>query len=115
MALADVEQCHEDTAWTRLYGDGDTHLKPPMSRGTMVRISKNKVVFDNGYMPNWSKEHLTVDEVLIPRCGNKSRVYKITDDNGDPVKVVWYPEELQQISQNQYRIERIFKHRKATD
>ena len=51
----------------------------------------------------------------IPRRGNTRRVYKIADYNGDPVKGVWYPEELQQLSQNQYRIERVFKRRKAAD
>ena len=66
-------------------------------------------------MPNWSKEHFTVNEVPIPRCGNKRRVYKIADYNNDTVKGVWYLEELQQIFQNQYFIKRIFKRHKATD
>ena len=49
------------------------------------------------------------------RRGNKRRVYKIADYNGDLVKGVLYPEELQQIYQNQYRIERVVKRRKAAD
>ena len=85
MAPADVEKRHEDTLWTRLYGDCNTHLKPEMPRNSMVRISKNKGVFDKGYMHNWFKEHVTVDEVPNPRRGNKRRVYKIADCNGDPV------------------------------
>ena len=93
----------------------ETHLKPAMKRNSMVRISKNIGVFDKGYMPNWFKEHFTVDEVPNPRRGNKHRVYKIADYNGDTVKGVWYPEELQQISQNEYRIERVLKRRKAAD
>ena len=36
-------------------------------------------------MPNWSKEHFTVNKVQIPRGGNKRRVYKIAEYNGDPV------------------------------
>ena len=115
MAQADVAKRHKHTLWTCLYGDGDTHLKPAMPRNSLVRISKNKGVFDKGYMPNWSKEHFTVDEVQNPRRGNKRRVYKIADYNNDPVTGVWYPEELQQISQNQYRIERVLKRRKAAD
>ena len=51
----------------------------------------------------------------IPCRANKRLVYKIVDYNGDLVKGVWYHEELQQIFQNQYRIERILKRRKATD
>ena len=79
MAPADVEKRHEDTHWTRLYEDGDTHLKAAMPRYSMVRKSKNKGVFDKGYMPNWSNEHFTVNEVLNPCRGNKRRVYKIAD------------------------------------
>ena len=86
-----------------------------MPDGAMVRISKNKGVFDKGYMPNWSKEHFTVSEAPGPRRGTKRRVYKIADYNGEPVKGVWYPEELQQITNNQYRIERVLRRRKATD
>ena len=115
MAPADMDKRQDYTLWTRLYGDGDTHLKPPMPRGSSVRISKNNSVFDKGYMLNWSKEHFTVDEVPIPRRRNKRRVYKIAHYNGDPVKGVWYPEELQHISQNQYRIERVLKRGKAAD
>ena len=74
MAPADVDKSHDDTLWTRLYGDGDTNLKPLMIDGTMVRISKNKGVFDKGYMPKWSKEYFTVDETPIPRRGNKRRI-----------------------------------------
>ena len=115
LAPANVKTRHEANILARLYGDGDTHLKPPMLRGSMVKISKNKGVFDKGYMPNWSKEQFTVDEVPIARRGNKRRVYKNTDYNGDPVKGVWYFEELQQISQNQYRIVRILNRRKEAD
>ena len=115
MAPADVEKKDEDRLWTRLYGDGDTHLKQPMHNGAMVRISKNKGVFEKGYMPNWSKEHFTVAEAPAPRRGNRRRVYKIADYNGEPVKGTWYPEELQQITDNQYRIERILRRRKAAD
>ena len=72
-----------------------------MPRGAMVRTSKNKGVYDKGYMPNWSKEHFTVNEALSPRRGNRRRVYKIADYNGEPVKNAWYLEELQQITDNQ--------------
>ena len=115
MAPADVDKKDEDRIWARLYGDGDTHLKSTMPPGAMVRISKNKGVFDKGYMPNWSKEHFTVAGVPAPRRGTKRRVYKIADYNGEPVKGVWYPEELQKISSNQYRIERVLRRRKAAD
>ena len=52
MAPADVEKKDEDRLWVCLYGDGDTHLKPPIPQGAMVRASRHKTIFDTGYMPN---------------------------------------------------------------
>ena len=88
MAPADVDKRHKNSLWTSLYGLGDTHLKPAMPFGSMVRITKNKGVFGKGYMPNWSKENFTFDEAPIPSRGNKRRVYIIVDYKGDPVKGV---------------------------
>ena len=42
-------------------------------------------------------------------------VYKINDYNGEPVTESWYDEELQHISDNQYRIERVLRRRTAAD
>ena len=88
MTLANVEKRHEDTIWTHRLGDRDTHINPPMARGTMVRISKNIGVFDKGCMPYWSNEHFIVEEAPIPRRKNICRVYKISDYNNDSVKRV---------------------------
>ena len=52
MAPANVENHHENTVLTRPYGDAVTHMKQPMERKTLVRISKNQIVFDKEYMPN---------------------------------------------------------------
>ena len=30
----------------------------------MVQASSNKTIFDNNYMQNWSKEHLTVSKAV---------------------------------------------------
>ena len=81
----------------------------------MVRISKSKGVIDKGYMPNWSKEHYTVDAAPAARQGSTRRVYKIRDYNGEPVTGTWYNEELQHISNNQYRIESVIRRRSAAD
>ena len=90
-------------------------LKTPIPHGAIVRISKHKGVFEKSYMPNWSKEHFNISETSEVRRGTKRRVYKIEDYNGEPVKVVWYREELQQITDNQYRIERVLRRRKAAN
>ena len=62
MAPAAVKKIDENCLWVRLYGDGNTYLKPGLERGSMVRISIKKGVFEKGYLPNWSKEHFTVAE-----------------------------------------------------
>ena len=112
MAPAAVKKCDENRLWVRLYGDGNTFLKPGLERGSMVRISKSKGVFEKGYLPNWSKEHFTVAETTDDKRRANKRVYKIEDYNGESVTGTWYPEELQHITDNQYRIERVIRRRK---
>ena len=83
--------------------------------GTMVRASKNKKIFDNGYMPKWTKEHFTVSQALPSKRGTKRRIYKLVDYNNDELKGTWYPEEIQEISGDQYRIEKISRKRTLSD
>ena len=116
MAPVDVDEKHQNKIWARLYGDGNTELKRRrLTEGAMVRISKAKALFEKGYMPNWSKEHFIVRRSPPMRKGTKRRVYKIKDDSGEEVSGSWYPEELEQISNNQYRIERVIRKRTAPD
>ena len=81
----------------------------------MVRASSQKTIFDKGYMPNWTKEHFTVSQALPVRRGSKRRVYKLMDYNNDEVKGSWYPEEIQKITDNQYRIEKVLRRRNLPD
>jgi len=115
MAPAQVARKHENRLWTKMYGDGDTHLKPVIPKGAMVRLNKSKGVFDKGYMPNWSKEHFQVRDVPQPRKAAKRPIYKLEDYSGDEVKGSWYPEELQAITENQYRIEKVLRRRTLPD
>ena len=115
MAPADVQKKDQHRLWVRLYGDGDTHLKPSILQGSMVRSSRNKTIFYKGYMPNWTKEHFTVSLAVPPRKWTKRRVYKLVDYNEEPVKGSWYPEKLQEILDNQYRIEKVLRRRILPD
>jgi hypothetical protein len=115
MSPDQVTEKSEDRLWSKMYGDGDTHLKPAIPKGAMVRINKSKGMFDKGYMPNWSKEHFQVREVPQPRTGTKRPVYKLEDYAGDGVNGSWYPEELQAITDNQYRIEKVLWRRTLPD
>ena len=60
-------------------------------------------------MPNWTKEYFTDSKAVPPRKGTKRRVYNLVDYNDKVVKGSWYSEELQEISHNQYRIEKILR------
>ena len=111
MAPADVQTKDEDRLWVRLYVDGDTYLKSFIPQGAMVRVSGKKTIFDKGYMQNWTKEHFTVSQAVPPRRGTKRRVYKLVDYNEEDFKGSWYPEELQEISDKQYCIEKVLRRR----
>ena len=115
MAPADVQKKDENRLWVRLYGDGDTHLNGSISQGAVVSASSQKTIFDKGYMPNWTKEHFTISQALPVRRGIKRRVYKLVDYNNDEVKGSWYPEEIQEITDNQYRIEKVLRKRTLPD
>ena len=115
MAPAEAQTSDENRLWVRLFGDGDTCLKPLFPQGAMVRASSHKTIFEKSYMPNWTKEHFTVSQAVPPERGTKRRVYKLVDYNDEAVKGSWYPEELQEISYKQYRIEKVLRRRTLPD
>lgn len=114
MKPADVRPAHETIIWRRLYekelSKPDKKIAPPIPHGKMVRISKVKGDFEKGYMPNWSEEHFNVRDVN-ENAGLK-KVYKLADKSGENLSGSWYKEELQPISHNEYRIEKILRKRK---
>ena len=79
----------------------------------MVRISRVKGEFEKGYMPNWSEEHFNVTGINA-NPGLKT-VDKLADKSGEYLSGSWYKEELQPISHNEYRIEKILRKRKSTE
>ena len=98
-----------------MYDDGDTLLKPKIPKGSMVRLNKEKGVFDKGYLPNLSKKHLQVKDVTEAKRWAKRPVYNLEDYSGEEVKGSWYPEKLQKITNNQYRIEKVLRRRTTSD
>ena len=115
MAPADVQKKYENRLWVRLFGDDNTHLKPQIPQGAMVQASSHKTIFDDGYMLNWTKENFTVSPEMPPRKGTKSHIDMFVDYNNDAVKGSLYPEKLQEILDNQYRIEKVLRKRTLPD
>ena len=52
---------------------------------------------------------------MLPKRKTKRRVYKLVDYDGEPVKGSWYPEKLQEISDNQYRLDKVLQRRTLPD
>lgn len=114
MAPADVQKTDENELWVRMYGDGDT-IRKRINRvpdDTMVRVNRWKGEFEKGYMRNWSQEHF---KVAGRSADAKRPVYKLKDDAGEEVKGAWYPEEIQPITDTEYRIERVIKRRRGAN
>ena len=95
MAPTNVQKKDELRLWVRLFWEGDTHLKPTILQGAMVRARINKTIFINGYMPNWTKEHFTVSQGVPPIRLTKRRLYKFVNYNNEAVRSNWYPKKQQ--------------------
>lgn len=74
--------------------------------GDMVRISKEKSVFEKGYTPRWSTELFKIVQVLQ----SSPVTYLLEDLQGTPIQGCFYPEELQKTSHpDVYLIERVIR------
>ena len=71
----------------------------------LVRISKYKNIFANGYSPNWSEEVFVIKKVknTVPWT------YVINDLNGDEISGTFYEKELQKTNQQEFKIEKVIK------
>ena len=56
-----------------------------------------------------------MSKAVPPRKGTKRRVYKSMDYNNETAKGSWYPEEIQEISDYQYLIEKVLRRRTLPD
>ena len=71
----------------------------------MIRISKVRGAFNKGYIPNWREEHFLFQSAKFsPR-----RVFNLIDKCGDELKGSWYPDEVQEIAKNLFRIEKFIR------
>ena len=66
MSPPDLQKKDEKIFWVRLFGDGNTHLKPQILQKAIMRTSSQITNFDKGYMPNLTKEHFTVSKAAPP-------------------------------------------------
>src|SRR5258708_16525948 len=71
-----------------------------------VRKQYNFTPFDKGYYPNWSDQ---IYEVQSVNKGQKKTLYSISDETNQR----FYPEQLQKVRENLYRIERVLRTRQV--
>ncbi|RWR98921.1 hypothetical protein B4U79_01436 [Dinothrombium tinctorium] len=83
--------------------------KSKFKDGDKVRIRYKLNPFDKGYYPNWSDSVYTVKDVL---SRHKRPLVKISDESGRKIENRFYPEEVQKIKGDVFRIEKIIKRRK---
>jgi transposase InsO family protein len=108
MAPNQVDIRNQAQVKEKLYGNINISSRKYMfSVGDTVRISKQKMVFDKGYLPNWTEELFTISE-RIPRF---PPVYRIKDHDGEVLEGTFYEQELQKVikTDDVYVIEKILR------
>ena len=82
---------------------------PKFKVGDKVRISKVKMVFDKGYLPNYTYEIFTVSEIKA----TNPITYKLKDYNNEEIKGSFYNQELTIYNKKDdvYEVEKILKTR----
>ena len=98
---------NELTVWRNLYPEHleIRNIKPNFSIGDKVRISKKKKTFKKGYTTRWTEEIFTIVEVKH----TSPVTYKIADLNREEIRGSFYEPELQKMSQQLFRIEKVIK------
>ncbi|MCP4099634.1 MAG: DDE-type integrase/transposase/recombinase, partial [Planctomycetaceae bacterium] len=85
--------------------------KPPSKKykyaiGDLVRITKARLTFNRGYLPNWSEEIF----VVYNRQNFAEPLYYLRDFNGEEIKGGFYEKELQLVHEpEEYRIEKVLR------
>ena len=86
-------------------------IKPPFKKykyaiGDLVRITKARLTFSRGYLPNWSEEIF----VVYNRQNFAKPLYYLRDFNAEEIKEGFYEQELQLVRKpEEYRIDKVLK------
>ena len=106
-AEASKSENHQEV-YHNLYHDIRFKGKANFKRGDIVRISKAKGIFENGYLPNWSEEVFRIRKPV----NSSPPKYFLEDLMAEPVKGGFYEQELQGVPEpSSYWIEKVIKTR----
>ncbi|XP_071944511.1 uncharacterized protein [Antedon mediterranea] len=112
MPPIDVTKENEHRVWMNLYGDEKLRSNRfKFEIGDQVRISRYKMLFEKGYLANWTEEIFTI----FKRKETRRPTYQVKDWNGDVIEGNFYEKELQKVSKTDkdtYRVEKILRTKK---
>lgn len=96
--------------WRNIYKDHEfiSNKTPKFKIGDKVRISREKNIFEKGYVGNFSEEIFTIHNILM----RNPIVYTIKDYNSELITGTFYEDELQKVILND---ESLFKVDKILD
>ena len=80
--------------------------KPKFKVGEMVRLAVQKDHFEKSYIINWSDKVYSIKQVLATRP-----ITYIVEDNGEEHKGKFYEQELQRVTADTFRIQKILKYK----
>jgi len=99
-AASDPEN-EDQLLWNNTFKEADTIIPkslrapPKFELGQVVRISREKGLFEKGYLPNWSRELFKVVGILH----TNPRVYNLEDRSGEPIKGSFYEQNLKKTTE----------------
>ena len=79
-----------------------------LEKGDLIRKSYKPGKFDKSFCPNWTDRTYKVDTISNEPT---KKMFSIKDENDQKEKQRYYPEEVQKISENLYRVEKVIKTR----
>ena len=108
-----VNEDNKQQIFENIYGYPDErsyilakNKKPELNVGDEVRRKYELNPMDKGYYPTWTDVIYKIAKTLP---GKAKPMYKLLDEHGHEIKQSFYPEEIQKIKSNMYRIEKIIK------
>ena len=107
---AKVNENNEKQIYKTLYNDRKENFKFKIFVGDLVRISKNKKIFEKGYTTGWTEEVF----IVIHQIPRDPPVYRLKDLNNEEIEGVFYDYELQKVTRDKeaYVIDKILKKKK---
>ena len=79
--------------WKKCYREPINRKAFKYNVGENVRISRDKYIFEKGYVQSWSEEHFEIER----RLRRSPHVYVIRDLQGETLSGVFYEQQLQRV------------------